>query len=243
MRNKGKYAVRRKYIVLLIVFMLIGVSLLIGKEVSDLYTERGTPVKEDSTNVIADWLDLFTQKDYRTCDTLIANDGYYITGFENTTESLFNPVSEGVYYKFFDLLIDAISSVEIKSSTYNEETGYTDYNIEIRYRPYKTISELSVNTNRVYKLLDKFKNEEISEDNFSSKIQEYCMDLFASSFEPEDTDVATPVYLVLSEKDGKVYGTKNFIQDLIPTEMRENLKVYERNLKSKINYVLEGYSY
>lgn len=243
MSSKDKYIGIHKYIVPLIVFVLIGVSLMVGREVSDFYLNRGTPVNQDSSNVVADWLDLFTQKDYRTCDTLIANDGYYITGFENTTESLFNPVSEEVYYKFFDLLVDSISSVEIKSSTYNEETGYTDYNIEIRYRPYKTISELSVNTNRVYKLLDKFKNEEISEDKFSSKIQEYCIDLFSSSFELEDTDVATPVSLVLSEKDGKVYGTKNFIQDLIPTEMRENLKVYERNLKSKINYVLEGYSY
>lgn len=222
----------KKVLAIIIFLVLIGVLLfLVSKEYhKESNTESGT---------IA-WLQALCDKDYSTCDSLIASDGYYFTGFNEAK----NPISSKIYFQFLDYAVDSIKSVRVLSIKENVDTGYTDYEIEVVRRPYKRIYDLDVDTEKLSSLREWYVSGELSDDDFTAAIQDYYFELFKTCFILSNEEYIT-LNLVLSEKEDVngavfVYNTKTFIEGLI-SEMYENLEVYQNNIKAKVDTVLRQY--
>lgn len=234
----------KRMIIVLVLVALFGVSLfIIFRDTSKLSYETE---KQQIQGGTMSYLQALCDKDYSTCDSYIASDGFRITGFDRTSQAITNPISSKVYYQYLDYAVDSIQSVKILSITENVDTGYTEYEIEVSYIPYKKISELDVNSDKLVALMDKFSNEEITDEEFSIEIQDYYFELFKTCFSLSSEEYVTSKVLMLSEKEDEngavyVYNTKTFIEGLISDEMKNNLEVYQSNIKAKVDTVLRQY--
>ena len=229
----------------IVVFLLV-IGVLITLLAFDILKLRSESRKQQVDGGTMSWLQAFCDKDYSTCDTYVASDGFTFTGFENTEQYVNNPVTSKIYYQFLDFVVDSIKSVKVLSIKDNKDTGYTEYEIEVSYIPYKRIGELNVDSDNLNSLMDKFSNGNLTDEEFADSIQDYYFELFKDCFSLSSEKYTTSKVLTLSEKREKngvvfVYNTKNFIEGLISDEMYENLEVYQSSIKSKVDTVLRQY--
>ena len=232
-----------KKILFVSVFLVLGVMiLLLVHDNNSLKYEKN---KQDIKGGTMSWLQALCDKDYSTCDSYIASDGFKLTGFDSTSQAVLNPVSSKIYYQFLNYIVDSIQSIKVLSIKENTGTGYTEYEIEVVFNSYEVINELTVDEAKVNSLMDDLYNRKITDDEFYISIQ----DIYLESFKDcsiKDNDNVTSKVLTLSEKEDKdgvvyVYNTKTFIEGLISDEMYKNLELYQNNIKAKVDTVLRQY--
>ena len=224
-------------------FVFIFITILVGVVMKVFLVDRGTSdePKQQIQGGTMSYLQALCDKDYSTCDTYVASDGYRITGFTSD-----NPVETKIYYQFLDYIVDSIKSVKVLSIKDNKSSGYTEYEIEVCYIPYETIGGLDVDSEKLNSLMDKYVDEKITDEEFSTKIQDYYFELFKTCFKLSSDEYVTSKVLMLSEKEDEngvvcVYNTQTFIESLISDEMYNNLEVYQNNIKAKVDTVLRQY--
>lgn len=232
-----------KKILFISVFLILGVLiLLVVHDNNRLKYEKN---KQDVKGGTMSWLQALCDKDYSTCDSYIASDGFKLTGFDSTSQAVLNPVSSKIYYQFLNYIIDSIQSIKVLSIKENTGTGYTEYEIEVVFNSYEVINELTVDEAKVNSLMDDLYNRKITDDEFYISIQDIYLESFKDCF-IKDNDNVTSKVLTLSEKEDKdgvvyVYNTKTFIEGLISDEMYKNLELYQNNIKAKVDTVLRQY--
>lgn len=232
-----------KKILFVSVFLVLGVLiLLLVHDNNSLKYEKN---KQDIKGGTMSWLQALCDKDYSTCDSYIASDGFKLTGFDSTSQAVLNPVSSKIYYQFLNYIIDSIQSIKVLSIKENTGTGYTEYEIEVVFNSYEVINELTVDEAKVNSLMDDLYNRKITDDEFYISIQDIYLESFKDCF-IKDNDNVTSKVLTLSEKEDKdgvvyVYNTKTFIEGLISDEMYKNLELYQNNIKAKVDTVLRQY--
>lgn len=232
-----------KKILFVSVFLVLGVLiLLLVHDNNSLKYEKN---KQDIKGGTMSWLQALCDKDYSTCDSYIASDGFKLTGFDSTSQAVLNPVSSKIYYQFLNYIVDSIQSIKVLSIKENTDTGYTEYEIEVVFNSYEVINELTVDEAKVNSLMDDLYNRKITDDEFYISIQDIYLESFKDCF-IKDNDNVTSKVLTLSEKEDKdgvvyVYNTKTFIEGLISDEMYKNLELYQNNIKAKVDTVLRQY--
>lgn len=232
-----------KKILFVSVFLVLGVMiLLLVHDNNSLKYEKN---KQDIKGGTMSWLQALCDKDYSTCDSYIASDGFKLTGFDSTSQAVLNPVSSKIYYQFLNYIVDSIQSIKVLSIKENTGTGYTEYEIEVVFNSYEVINELTVDEAKVNSLMDDLYNRKITDDEFYISIQDIYLESFKDCF-IKDNDNVTSKVLTLSEKEDKdgvvyVYNTKTFIEGLISDEMYKNLELYQNNIKAKVDTVLRQY--
>lgn len=232
-----------KKILFVSVFLVLGVLiLLLVHDNNSLKYEKN---KQDIKGGTMSWLQALCDKDYSTCDSYIASDGFKLTGFDSTSQAVLNPVSSKIYYQFLNYIVDSIQSIKVLSIKENTGTGYTEYEIEVVFNSYEVINELTVDEAKVNSLMDDLYNRKITDDEFYISIQDIYLESFKDCF-IKDNDNVTSKVLTLSEKEDKdgvvyVYNTKTFIEGLISDEMYKNLELYQNNIKAKVDTVLRQY--
>lgn len=232
-----------KKILFVSVFLVLGVMiLLLVHDNNSLKYEKN---KQDIKGGTMSWLQALCDKDYSTCDSYIASDGFKLTGFDSTSQAVLNPVSSKIYYQFLNYIVDSIQSIKVLSIKENTGTGYTEYEIEVVFNSYEVINELTVDEAKVNSLMDDLYNRKITDDEFYISIQDIYLESFKNCF-IKDNDNVTSKVLTLSEKEDKdgvvyVYNTKTFIEGLISDEMYKNLELYQNNIKAKVDTVLRQY--
>lgn len=224
------------FLLVIFIFLLVLIS----------HSNKGETIETvelDTNSGTVAWLQALCDKDYKTCDSIVASDGFRFTGFDGTS---LNPLEIKVYYQFLDYVVDSIRGVEVLNVIEHKDTGYIDYKVEISYVPYEEILEMDFDDSKITSLINSYRDKKISKEELSTKFQEYYFELFKSCFILSSEDNVTSKVLMLSEKEDEdgavlVYGTRTFIEGLISDEMFENLEVYQSNIKAKVDTVLRQY--
>ena len=237
MKNILKLSLIFILVVLLGVFNTPNVRGIIGTETPE------PTISFNKNNQVMLWLQALCEKDYSTCDSYVASDGFRITNFESTST---NQTEVKIYKKFIDLVVDSIKKIEVTNIQEDGGTGYTKYTIYIEYTPYERITELNIDEKELLSLVDDFASKKINKAKFTEKVQSYYLNLFKSCFKLSKDDTVATKSLTLSEKKDengvvKVYNTKTFIESLISDELYNNLEVYQNEISTEVNMILEQY--
>ena len=217
----------------------IVITWLYGKSI-----DSNSDVDSESSAVL-NYLSGFMNKNYGVCDSYVSNDGFKITDFQSSNQALLNGISSSIYTEFFNLLIDSIDSIEVVNINVDELTNYKNYELNVTYTPYKVISELNVDSDELNNTVEKYMLGDIDKSEMEERLNSYYINSFISCFVLSDSEKVNKI-VNISEgySDGLyyVYGVKEFIQNIIPTEMYQNLDVYETNINAKVTSTIGSFT-
>lgn len=227
-----------KRVLCILIAILIGVCTVGSNRV---VTKAPRHIK--NTGVVTSYLQALCDKNYELCDSYVAQDGFQINNF---IENHINELDNNIYTEFMDLLVDSIVKIQVTKIVDNTSTGYKTYTIKVSYIPYKKLSDLDIDSKKFKDLLDKYVQGKYTDNDLSDEFKIYCSETFKNCFQLDSKENKQTVELKLSERSDEsgvphVYNTKNFINDLIPMEMRQNLSLYEQRIQMKIDTELRQY--
>lgn len=184
---------------------------------------------EDNAPVV-NWLNCFTSKNYDICDNYVNNSNYKISSY---FVSFYSNDTSNLYEFTLDKLVDCIENIEITDKKDDVVT------VSITLKPYKEVSDYTINTALLDSISSDYKNGIISDSELREQLSVFYADIYKEScFKESNESVQFDVELV--EKDGFVEETVRFLETLLDKSgIDANLKKYQSEIKIKVNDILE----
>lgn len=188
---------------------------------------------------VLSWVRAFAECRFSDCDDMVevSSDRLYSPQFYSLSGDL----------RYYDTalreLVGSISAVQVAGVVKNTRTGVTEYTLRVTYDEYERIAGIShlVDEALIKTLKEAYIGGNITEADFKSELSDLYYNLFCESCfgNVEDTK---QIELVLSEKDGFVYGTVGFIDSLLDgSNILANISKYEECVKDTVGTILRTY--
>lgn len=187
---------------------------------------------------VVSWVESFTGGDFDACDKLVSK----------TSEKLYSSdvmvlfTDRNYYDTALRKVAESIKDVSVTKLVDNGST--TDYDLKIKFKPYKRISSLTIKDEGYLDAVCKdYISGDASQSDFNKRLGSFYRKIYKDSCFQSDSKTSE-VNVTLSEEEVngkmKVHGTVNFVNSLLKdTHIGYNIGVFEDNIKDDVTKILK----